>query len=145
MARGSVDIRPLNEVFGIPGVSIWIRSSPLRFGIVRDDKVEENVDSVAGTGTADTSEIIKVNSSATRPAREYCMIIGPAGLKTKRVRKPDSYMVYLQKNAVLTRIRVPRAIIIYTKFFLGGIQSFFLGEWNLEGRIYFFSLTSSSR
>ena len=95
VARGSVDIRLLNKIFGIPGVSIWIRSSPLRFGIVRDDKVEENVDSVAGTGTADTSEIIKVNSSATRPAREYCMIIGPAGLKTKRVRKPDSYLYIL--------------------------------------------------
>ena len=91
MARGSVDIRPLNEVFGIPGASTWIRSSPLR--IVRDDKVEENIDSVAGTGTADTSEKIKVNSSATRPARVYCMIVGPAGLKMKRVRKPDSYSI----------------------------------------------------
>ena len=78
-------------------------------GIVRDDKVEEIIDSVAGTGNADTSEIVKVNNSATRPAREYCMIVvGPADSKMKRARKPDSYRAYFQKKAVLTRSRVPR-------------------------------------
>jgi hypothetical protein len=90
-ARGSVDIRPLGISAEIVVVSTWIRSCPLRFGILRDDKVEENIDSVAGIGTADTSEIIKVKSSATRPAREYCMIVGPADLKMKRERMPDSY------------------------------------------------------
>ena len=39
-------------------------------------------------GTADTSEIIEAKISATRPAREYCMIVGPADLKMKKKRTP---------------------------------------------------------
>ena len=88
VARGSVDIRPLNKIseFLAP-VSRWVvKSCPLIFGVLRDDKAEENIDSVDGMGKADTSEIIKVKSSAKRPAREYCMIVGPADVKMKRKR-----------------------------------------------------------
>ena len=42
----------------------------------------------SGMGIADTSEIIKVKSSAKRPAREYCMIVGPAELKMKTKKTP---------------------------------------------------------
>ena len=42
----------------------------MRFEILRDDREDEDVDSVDGMGTADTSETIKVKSSAKRPARE---------------------------------------------------------------------------
>ena len=89
VARGSVDIRPFNKISEFPAVSSWIRSCPgrpLRFETLRGDEVEEDMDS--GMGAADTSEIIKVKSSATRPAREYCMIVGPADLKMKRKRTP---------------------------------------------------------
>ena len=70
VAAGSVDIRPLNEISEILGVSIRIWLCPLRLGLLRGDKVEEGLDSVAGIGTADTSEIIRAKTSATRPARE---------------------------------------------------------------------------
>ena len=71
MARGSVDIRPLNEIPEGPAVSSWIRSCPLGIGLLGGDKVEESFDSVAaGIGTADTREMIKAKTSATRPARE---------------------------------------------------------------------------
>ena len=70
VARGSVDIRPLNENSEILEVSSWVRSCPLIFGLVRSDKVEESLDSVAKMGNADTSEMIKEKTSATRPARE---------------------------------------------------------------------------
>ena len=48
--------------------SLWIRS----WLLLRDDKVEESSYCGAGEGmgTADTSEIIRVKNSATRPARE---------------------------------------------------------------------------
>jgi hypothetical protein len=49
------------------------------------DKIEESPDAVAGIGAADTSEMIKVRSSATRPAREriieYGISVGPADRK----------------------------------------------------------------
>ena len=61
-ARGIV-IRPLNE---LPAVS----TCPLRLGLLRGGKVEESPDSVVGIGSADTNEIIKAKTSATRPARE---------------------------------------------------------------------------
>jgi hypothetical protein len=79
VVAGCVDIRPLNECSGILAVSSLI-SFPLRLGLLRlrRDKVEESPDSVAGIGTADTSDIIKAKTSTTRPARErifeYCMI-----------------------------------------------------------------------
>ena len=70
MARGSVDIRPLNEIPDVLSVSSWIRSCPLGIGLLGGD-VEESLDSVAaGIGTADTSEMIKAKINATRPARE---------------------------------------------------------------------------
>ena len=75
MAAGRIDIRPPKGTFA---VSSWI-SRPSRLGLLRSDKVEENPDSAAGIGTADTSEIIRAKTSATRPARErifkYCMIV----------------------------------------------------------------------
>jgi hypothetical protein len=84
VAAGSDGIRlgPLNENSGIPAVPGW---TPL----LRRNKVEESPNSVEGIGTADTTEIIKANTSATRPARErifeYCMIadqpIGECGEK----------------------------------------------------------------
>ena len=72
VARGSVDIRPLIKLSGFlaPASSSIGRSCPLRFEILRDDREDEDVDSVDGMGTADTSETIKVKSSAKRPARE---------------------------------------------------------------------------
>ena len=89
VARGSVDIRPLNKISRLrvlaPVSSSIGRSCPLRFGVLRDDKVG---DSDSGMGNADTSEIIKVKSSAKRPAREYCMIVGPAELKMKTKKTP---------------------------------------------------------
>ena len=42
----------------------------LRLGFLLSDKVEDSPDSVAGIGTADTSEIINAKTNATRPARE---------------------------------------------------------------------------
>jgi hypothetical protein len=67
VAAGSVDIRPLNEIFALSD-RIW--SCPLRLGLLRGGKVAESPDSVAGIGTADTSDIIRAKTSATRPARE---------------------------------------------------------------------------
>ena len=89
VARGRVDARPLNKIsdFLTPVWSWIVRSCPLRFGIIRGEKIEEDMDS--GMGTADTSEIIKVKSSATRPACEYCMIVGPAELKVEMERNGE--------------------------------------------------------
>ena len=71
MAAGSVDIRPLNEIFALSN-RIWsCPGCPPRLGLLRGGKVAEGPDSVAGIGTADTSEIIRAKTSATRPAREW--------------------------------------------------------------------------
>ena len=43
---------------------------PLRLGLLLSDRVEDSPDSAEGMGTAETSEIIKAKTSATRPARE---------------------------------------------------------------------------
>jgi hypothetical protein len=64
VAVGSVDIRPLNEI-----LAVSISGSPLRLGLLLGDK-EEGPNPAAGIGIADTSEIIKAKTSATRPARE---------------------------------------------------------------------------
>ena len=71
------------RALGAAGVEILAESCPLRVGLIlsRRDKVEESPDSVAGMGTADTSEIIRAKIRATRPARErifaseYCIVI----------------------------------------------------------------------
>jgi hypothetical protein len=73
MAAGSVDARPLNEYLGASTVT---SGCPLRLGgelVLGDNVVEEESpysEVGIGTGTADTSEIIKATISATRPARE---------------------------------------------------------------------------
>jgi hypothetical protein len=65
VAVGGVDIRPLSEI-----LAASTSGCPLRVGFLVVDKVEESPDSAAGIGIADTSEIIKPKTSATRPARE---------------------------------------------------------------------------
>ena len=61
MSVGSLEIRNL---------AVSTSGCPLRLGLLLSDKIEDSPDSVAGIGTADTSEIIKAKNSATRPARE---------------------------------------------------------------------------
>ena len=79
-AAESVDIRPLDEISEILGVSSRLWSSfPLRFGD-GSGKAEEIIDSATGIGTAETNEINIVKTSVTRPARK-CMIVGPADYK----------------------------------------------------------------
>jgi len=65
VAMGGVDNRPFNKFLAASA-----SGCPLR--LLGDNVVEilESPDSVAGMGTADTSEIIKTKNSATRPARE---------------------------------------------------------------------------
>ena len=63
MTAGGVDIRPFSEILAVS-------TCPLRLGLLRGGKVEESPDSATGIGTADTIEIIKAKTSATRPARE---------------------------------------------------------------------------
>ena len=70
VARGSVDIRPLNGISEILVGLSWICFCPLIFKLIRGDKVEECLGSVAWRGSADTNEIIKAKINATRPARE---------------------------------------------------------------------------
>jgi hypothetical protein len=65
VAVGSVDIRPLNEI-----LAVSTSGSPLRLGLLLGDKVEESPDPAAGIGIADTNEIIKAKTTATRPALE---------------------------------------------------------------------------
>jgi hypothetical protein len=81
VAVGRVDIRPLNKNFAASTTS----GCPLRLGELLGDNVEVESpysEVLIGTGTADTSEIIKEKISATRPAREriyeYMLIVGPA-------------------------------------------------------------------
>ena len=84
----------------------------MRLGLLRGDEEVESPDSVAEIGTADTSEIIKAKTSATRPARERkleYMTIGPADRKMERERTWDFYRVsYIglgfQKAVCLRRV-----------------------------------------
>ena len=71
----------------------------MRLGLTGGDKEEEGPDWI---GSADTNEMMRAKTSATRPAREwifeYCMIIvGPADEKMERARTPDPYRLCSQK------------------------------------------------
>ena len=61
MSVGSLEAR---------NMAVSTSGCPFRLGLLLSDKVEDSPDSAAGMGTADTSEIIKTKTSATRPARE---------------------------------------------------------------------------
>ena len=106
MAGLSVDFRPLGEIFAVSWWVVVVRFCPLRLGLLWGD---ESSDSVAGIGTAETSEMIRAKSSATRPARERifeknCMMIcvGPADWKEKRARSSGSYSVWLLRGCTLS-------------------------------------------
>ena len=66
----------------------------------------------SGMGAADTSEIVKVKSSATRPACEYCMIVGPAELKVEMERNGERGLHILQglEGCTSTDLDVPLTV-----------------------------------
>ena len=86
----------------------------------------------SGMGAADTSEIIKVESSATRPACEYCMIVGPAELKVEMERNGERGLHLLQglEGCVSTDLDVRLTV---GKLYISHFFIFYVTKWKFCG------------